>query len=60
MRQKRRYYMEFKMHNGHSAQSLAHDSYTIISTKQTTLDAEKHEHNLTLVPTCSVRYITNK
>ena len=34
-----------KMHSGHPAHSLAHDSYTIISIRQTTLDTEKHEHN---------------
>ena len=48
------------MHSGHLAQSLAHDSYMIIIFEQITLDTKKHEHNLTLVPTCSVGYITNK
>ena len=52
--------MKFKMHSGHLVQSLAHDSYMIIIFKQITLDTKKHEHSLTLVPTCSGIYITNK
>ena len=48
------------MHSGHLVQSLAHDSYMIIIFKQITLDTKKHEHSLTLVPTCSGIYITNK